>query len=143
MLVIMLNTSHDPILENLNPCQFEAVTYGDGPLLIFAGAGSGKTRVLTHRIAYLLREGRASAEQVFAVTFTNKAANEMKERIARLMGRNIRWMWVGTFHAMCARLLRQYGEKIGIPDNFIIFDTDDQTTMVADCCEEFDIDPKQ
>jgi len=136
----MQNSSPDPILDNLNQHQLEAVTAGDGPLLIFAGAGSGKTRVLTQRIAYLLREGDVSPEQVLAVTFTNKAANEMKARIARLVGLSIRWMWVGTFHSVCARLLRQYGARIGFADNFVIFDTDDQTTLVSDCCAAFDID---
>jgi len=138
----MYNTASDPILVNLNPPQFEAVTYGDGPLLIFAGAGSGKTRVLTHRIAYLLREHGVAPEQVLAVTFTNKAANEMKERIGRLVG-GMRWMWVGTFHSLCARLLRQHGQAIGIPDNFVIFDTDDQTTLVADCCKDLGINTDQ
>ncbi|HEY3377209.1 MAG TPA: DNA helicase PcrA [Armatimonadota bacterium] len=136
----MLNTSPEQILENLNPHQLEAVTYGDGPLLIFAGAGSGKTRVLTHRIAYLLLERGVSGEQVMAVTFTNKAANEMKERIGRLVGAAARRMWVGTFHALCVRALRQDGMEIGIPQNFVIFDTDDQLTVIKDCYAEFNID---
>jgi DNA helicase-2/ATP-dependent DNA helicase PcrA len=132
----MDNTTLDDILAHLNPPQHEAVTYGDGPLLIFAGAGSGKTRVLTHRIAYLLRERGVRAEQVLAVTFTNKAANEMKERIGRLVGRGVRAMWVGTFHAICARILRAQGTAIGIPQNFVIFDTEDQLTVVNDCLKE-------
>ncbi|OPZ85849.1 MAG: ATP-dependent DNA helicase PcrA [bacterium ADurb.Bin429] len=135
----MPNTAADPILANLNPPQHEAVTYGDGPLLIFAGAGSGKTRVLTHRIAYLMREGGARAEEILAVTFTNKAANEMKERIGRLVGRGVRAMWVGTFHAICARILRADGEAIGIPSNYVIFDTEDQLTVVGDCLKELGI----
>ena len=136
----MLNTSHDHILANLNPPQLDAVTHGNGPLLIFAGAGSGKTRVLTHRIAHLLREHGVAPSQVMAVTFTNKAANEMKERIERLVGRGARVMWVGTFHALCARVLRRDGKEIGIAENFLIFDSDDQTTLVKDCLEELSID---
>ena len=136
----MLNTSIDQILSNLNPPQRDAVTYGDGPLLIFAGAGSGKTRVLTHRIAYLLQARDVSPEQVLAVTFTNKAANEMKERIVRLVGYGARRMWIGTFHALCARILRLDGAAIGIPQNFVIFDTDDQLTVIKECYAEFNLD---
>jgi len=130
----------DQILANLNPPQREAVTYGDGPLLIFAGAGSGKTRVLTHRIAHLLQAGCAMPEQMLAVTFTNKAANEMKERIGRLVGWGARQMWVGTFHSICARMLRRDGARIGIQDNYVIFDTDDQGTIVSDVMQELQID---
>ena len=139
----MFNTTADQILANLNSPQREAVTYGDGPLLIFAGAGSGKTRVLTHRIAHLLQVRSTVPEQVLAVTFTNKAANEMKERIGRLVGWGARQMWVGTFHAICARMLRRDGEKIGIADNYVIFDTDDQTTVITDAMEELQIDTKR
>lgn len=133
----------DQILANLNPPQYEAVTYGDGPLLIFAGAGSGKTRVLTHRIAYLLRARGVSPDEILAVTFTNKAANGMKERIGGLVGRGVRAMWVGTFHSICARVLRDHGDAIGVPQNFTIFDTDDQLTVLKDCYAEFDLDPQQ
>lgn len=140
---IMAHTSTDQILAHLNPPQLDAVTYGDGPLLIFAGAGSGKTRVLTHRIAFLLQSRGVGPESVLAVTFTNKAANEMKERIARLVGAGARRMWVGTFHALCARILRADGEAIGVLANFTIFDTDDQLTVVKDCFSEFNIDPQQ
>ena len=136
----MHSTSIEQILENLNQCQHDAVTHGDGPLLIFAGAGSGKTRVLTHRIAYLLLTQHLSAEQILAVTFTNKAANEMKERIVRLVGREARYMWVGTFHSICVRILRQHGKAIGVPQNFVIFDTDDQLTIIKDCYAEFELD---
>lgn len=139
----MPNASIDQILTNLNPPQMEAVTHGDGPLLIFAGAGSGKTRVLTHRIAYLIAERGVSPEQILAVTFTNKAANEMKERIGHWVGRGVRWMWVGTFHSVCARILRQDGEAIGVPQNFVIFDTDDQLTIIKDCYADFDLDPQK
>ena len=137
----MSHSAFDHILAQLNSPQHEAVTYGNGPLLIFAGAGSGKTRVLTHRIAYLLQAYEVSPEQVLAVTFTNKAANEMKDRIERLVGRGIRYMWVGTFHALCARILRRDGKEIGIPENFVIFDADDQQTLVKDCLEEAHVDP--
>ncbi len=138
----MPNTSPESILTSLNACQQEAVTHGVGPLLIFAGAGSGKTRVLTHRIAHLLREGLAYPEQVLAVTFTNKAANEMKERIARLVGRGAHRMWVGTFHSLCARILRDDGERIGVRKNFVIFDTDDQLTIINDVYGDLKIDPQ-
>ena len=137
----MLRTDIEQILENLNPNQLEAVTYGDGPLLIFAGAGSGKTRVLTHRIAYLLHNKTATVDSILAVTFTNKAANEMKERIIRLVGYDARRMWVGTFHSICARILRLHGKEIGLAENFVIFDTDDQLTIIKDCYAEFQLDP--
>src|SRR5579859_531197 len=104
-----------PLLHGLNPVQREAVLYGDGPLLLFAGAGSGKTRVLTHRIAYLIAERNVLPRHILAVTFTNKAAQEMKERLDRLVGENTsKHLWVGTFHATCARVLREFGEKIGL-----------------------------
>jgi len=139
----MINTSLDQILADLNDCQLDAVTHGEGPLLIFAGAGSGKTRVLTHRIAHLLALRTAAPDEILAVTFTNKAANEMKERIGRLVGRGAHRMWVGTFHSLCARILRDHGAAIGVPPNFIIFDTDDQLTIINDCYSDFQIDPHQ
>jgi len=128
------------ILSGLNQAQYEAVTYGDGPLLVFAGAGSGKTRVLTNRIAYLIEEKGVSPYNILAVTFTNKAAGEMKERIHTLVGYGAYNITVGTFHSVCARILRAEAEKIGLDRQFVIFDTDDQTTIVKDCCEELHVD---
>src|SRR5690349_20374658 len=125
------------LLRGLNPVQQEAVRHTDGPLLLFAGAGSGKTRVLTHRVAYLLAAGGVSPRHVLAVTFTNKAAQEMKERIGKLVGENVgRHLWIGTFHATCARLLREHGEKIEIPRDFIVYDDSDQITLIRDCIRQ-------
>jgi DNA helicase-2/ATP-dependent DNA helicase PcrA len=117
-------------VDNLNPAQKEAVLHKGGPLLILAGAGSGKTRVITFRIAELLRRG-VWPERILAVTFTNKAAGEMRDRLEKLTGGRGRGMWVGTFHATCARLLRMYAEKVGLGRDFVIFDDNDQRTLVA------------
>lgn len=130
--------------ENLNEAQREAVTYGEGPLLIFAGAGSGKTRVLTMRIAYLISARNISPRRILAVTFTNKAANEMRERIEKLVGSaQVRQMWVGTFHAICARILRESGRAIGVDPNFVVFDEDDQIGVVKEVLRLLDIDEKR
>src|SRR6476659_8110712 len=103
----------DHLLAGLNPPQREAVLHGDGPLLILAGAGSGKTRVLTHRIAYLVHTQRARIGELLAITFTNKAAAEMRDRVGLLLGHSTRAMWVMTFHSACARMLRQQAERLG------------------------------
>jgi len=132
-----------PILTDLNDRQTEAVLHADGPLLIFAGAGSGKTRVLTHRAAYLIRHCEVSPYNILAVTFTNKAANEMKLRLRGLLGRQHWDLWVGTFHSICARILRQDGEPVGVPSNFVVFDESDQSALMKDCLRDLDLDPEQ
>jgi len=132
-----------PVLKDLNPEQREAVLHGDGPLLIFAGAGSGKTRVLTHRAAYLVRHRGVPPQQILAVTFTNKAANEMKERIARLVGPLRRDFWMGTFHSICARILRYDGGLIGVDPNFVVFDESDQLALMKDVFKDLGLDPER
>jgi len=131
------------ILQELNDQQRGAVVHGDGPILVFAGAGSGKTRVLTFRIAYLIKERGVGPRNILAVTFTNKAANEMKERIAGLLGEDAQGLWAGTFHGICARILREKGDEIGIDRSFTIFDTADQLSVVRDVMQELDIDQKR
>jgi DNA helicase-2/ATP-dependent DNA helicase PcrA len=116
----------DALLAALNPAQREAVAAPDGPLLIFAGAGSGKTRVLTHRIAYVIAARGVRPQEILAVTFTNKAAREMRGRVEKLLGADISGMWVGTFHSVGARILRRDGDAIGIPANFVIYDEADR-----------------
>ena len=132
----------DEILKGLNKEQFEAVTHVDGPLLVIAGAGSGKTRVLTHRIAYLIAECNVKPWNIIAITFTNKAAKEMKERIEKIVGDMAKDMWVGTFHSMCVRILRREIEKIGYGKDFIIFDTADTKVVVKECIKELNLDEK-
>jgi DNA helicase-2/ATP-dependent DNA helicase PcrA len=131
------------LLETLNPTQLDAVKHTEGPLLILAGAGSGKTRVLTHRVAYLLDQGLAAPEEVLAITFTNKAAGEMKDRVALLVGPDSRKMWVSTFHAFCARILRVHAEKLGYKREFTIYDGADQVRLVKRCIVELGKDPKR
>ncbi len=135
--------SVDALLEGLNDPQREAVTYGDGPLLILAGAGSGKTRVLTHRIAYLVGTGRARAGEILAITFTNKAAQEMRERVELLLGSRVRAMWVLTFHSACARMLRADAERLGYTRQFTIYDQADSRRMVKRCLDELGVDLKR
>ena len=133
----------DEILQNLNKQQKEAVLCTEGPLLIIAGAGSGKTRVLTHRIAYLIKEKKVNPWNIIAITFTNKAAKEMKERIAKLLGDDIaKDMWVGTFHSMCVRILRRQIDKLGYDRSFLIYDTADSKSVVKDCMKELGVDDK-
>jgi len=129
--------------DGLNPPQREAVGYGDGPLLVIAGAGSGKTRVLTHRIAHLLASGRARPGEILAITFTNRAAKEMLERVDDLVGRRSRAMWVTTFHSACARMLRADAEKLGYSKSFTIYDESDSLRMVKRVMEELEIDSKR
>ena len=136
-------TGQDKILAGLNPPQLEAVTFGDGPLLVLAGAGSGKTRVLTSRVAHLIATGRAAPEQVLAVTFTNKAAGEMKARIERLADMNKSRMQVSTFHSFAALLLRFYGERLGLPNGYTIYDQDDAQSAIKSCLAELKIDSKK
>lgn len=129
-------------LENLNPAQREAVTYTDGPLLVLAGAGSGKTRVLTYRIAYLIGAKGVKPWNILAVTFTNKAAGEMKERVAKLLGGTGTDVWISTFHSWCARILRREAELLGYTRNFSIYDDDDQKSMIKKSMEELNISTK-
>lgn len=133
----------EKLLNGLNKPQQEAVRHTDGPLLIMAGAGSGKTRVLTHRIAYLLDEKEISPRSVLAITFTNKAAREMKERISRLVGPEADQIWVSTFHSMCVRILRRDIDRIGYSRSFSILDSGDQLTVIKNILKEKNIDPKK
>ncbi len=130
------------ILKGLNDKQYEAVINTEGPCLVIAGAGSGKTKVLTHKIAYLIGEKGAKPWDILAITFTNKAANEMKERIANLVGDNAKDIWMGTFHSICVRILRRFIDRIGFDSSFIIFDTSDQRTLVKNCMKDLAIDDK-
>src|SRR5688572_17849740 len=133
----------EDLLDGLNPPQREAVLHVDGPLLVLAGAGSGKTRVLTHRIAHLVHGKHARADEILAITFTNKAAQEMRERVEMLVGRAIRAMWVTTFHSACARMLRADAERLGYSRSFTIYDESDSLRMLKRCTDELGIDPKR
>jgi DNA helicase-2/ATP-dependent DNA helicase PcrA len=143
----MPDTASDPrieaLLEGLNPPQREAVTHGDGPLLILAGAGSGKTRVLTHRIGHLIHTGAARPGEILAITFTNKAAQEMRERVELLLGHSTRAMWVMTFHAACARLLRAEAPRLGYTRQFTIYDQADSRRLVKKCLDDLGVDLKR
>ncbi len=130
------------ILKSLNDKQYEAVVNTEGPCLVIAGAGSGKTKVLTHKIAYLIGEKGVKPWNILAITFTNKAANEMKERIANIVGDDAKDIWMGTFHSICVRILRKFIDRIGFDSSFIIFDTSDQRTIVKGCLKDLAIDDK-
>ncbi len=131
------------LFAGLNNLQRKAVQHGEGPLLVLAGAGSGKTRVLTTRIAYLLKEKKVSPDHILAITFTNKAAGEMKERVAAMAPEAARDLWVGTFHATCVRILRREARHLGYPENFVIYDDDDQHTLLKECLKELNLDEKK
>jgi len=131
------------ILAMLNPAQREAVEAIEGPVLILAGPGSGKTRVITHRVAYLVKLCGVSPHNIMAVTFTNKAAREMKERLEQLLGQAVEALTLGTFHAICARILRREGKAIGLESSFVIYDEDDQLSLMKQVLEELNLDPKQ
>jgi len=130
-------------LARLNPEQRAAVETVDGPLLVLAGAGTGKTRVLTTRFAHILLTRRAFPNQVLAVTFTNKAAKEMRERVGAILGQPAEGLWLGTFHALCARMLRRHAEHVGLQPNFSILDTDDQLRVLKQLMEAGRIDTKR
>src|SRR3954451_11801435 len=131
------------LLEELNEPQREAVTHGEGPLLILAGAGSGKTRVLTHRVAFLIYTDQAQASEILAITFTNKAAKEMSGRVERLLGRGTRGMWLMTFHAACARILRAEAPRLGYTRQFTIYDQADARRLTKRCADAVGVDPKR
>ena len=130
------------LIEGLNDRQKEAVLATEGPCLVIAGAGSGKTKVLTHKIAYLMKEKYIKPWNILAITFTNKAANEMKERVEKLVGEAAKDMWIGTFHSICVRILRKYIDRLGFEHSFLIFDTSDQRTLIKECMKTLKIDDK-
>src|SRR5215470_835203 len=136
-------TDPNALLEGLNEPQAAALTHSGAPLLIVAGAGSGKTRVLTHRIAYLLAARDVHPGEIIAITFTNKAAGEMKDRVAALVGARARLMWVSTFHSACVRILRAEHEHAGLKSTFSIYDADDSRRLMQLVARELDLDPKR
>ena len=131
------------VLEGLNPAQHDAVTQASGPLLILAGPGSGKTRVIAHRIAHLVGDLGVPPGRVMAVTFTNKAARELRERVENLLGSVAKGITLGTFHAVCSRILRIDGEAVGVPRSFVIFDDSDQMATMKKVCAEYSLEPRQ
>jgi DNA helicase-2/ATP-dependent DNA helicase PcrA len=139
----MAVASPEQYLADLNPAQREAVLATEGPLLVIAGAGSGKTRVLTYRVAHLINAVGAKPNEILAITFTNKAAGEMRERLERLLGRSGRGLWILTFHAACGRILRREAPRLGYRSNFTIYDQADQIRLVKQCLEELERDPKR
>ena len=130
------------IYDTLNDRQKEAVYATEGPVLLLAGAGSGKTRVLTHRIAYLIENNGVNPWNILAITFTNKAAGEMRERVDKLIGFGSEQIWVSTFHSTCVRILRRHIDLLGYSTNFTIYDTDDQKSVMKDVCKKLEIDTK-
>ena len=137
----MVNSDY---LKNLNDAQKQAVSSLEGPLLIVAGAGSGKTKVLTSRIAHIIKTKKAFPNQILAVTFTNKAAKEMHNRVSKILGSSaIGLSWLGTFHSICAKLLRKHAPAVNLKSNFTIIDTDDQIRLVKNICKAENIDVKQ
>ncbi len=134
---------HSDLLEGLNDAQREAVLTTEGPLLVIAGAGSGKTRVLTNRVAHLIRSGGVRANEILAITFTNRAAGEMRERLERMLGGTARAIWILTFHAACGRILRSEAQRLGYRSNFTIYDSGDQLRVVKACLEDLGRDPKR
>jgi DNA helicase-2/ATP-dependent DNA helicase PcrA len=139
----MAVASPEQYLADLNPAQREAVLATEGPLLVIAGAGSGKTRVLTYRVAHLINAVGAKPNEILAITFTNKAAGEMRERLQRLLGASGRGLWILTFHAACGRILRREAQRLGYRSNFTIYDQADQIRLVKQCLEELERDPKR
>ena len=139
----MAVASPEQYLADLNPAQREAVLTTEGPLLVIAGAGSGKTRVLTYRVAHLINAVGAKPNEILAITFTNKAAGEMRERLQRLLGRTGQGLWILTFHAACGRILRREAERLGYRSNFTIYDQADQVRLVKQCLDELERDPKR
>src|ERR671933_2632323 len=135
--------SPETYLADLNPAQREAVLETEGPLLVIAGAGSGKTRVLTYRVAHLITACGVKPNEILAITFTNKAANEMKERLEDLLGPTARRLWILTFHAACGRILRREAPRLGYRSNFTIYDQADQIRLTKQCIEALDRDPKR
>ena len=131
------------IYDTLNKEQAEAVRHTEGPVLILAGAGSGKTRVITHRVAYLLDECGVNPWNILAITFTNKAAGEMRERVDKLIGFGAESVWISTFHSMCVRILRRHIDLMGYEPSFTIYDTDDQRSLMKEICKYLKIDTKE
>lgn len=132
---------NEELINGLNDKQKEAVLGIEGPCLVIAGAGSGKTKVLTHKIAYMIANG-IKPWNILAITFTNKAANEMKERVEKLVGDTAKDIWMGTFHSICVRILRKYIDRIGFRSDFVIFDTSDQKTLIKECLKAVQADDK-
>ena len=138
----MSTLAAEPLLDGLNPQQRAAVVHEGTPLLIVAGAGSGKTRVLTYRIAHLLAQRHVSPAEILAITFTNKAAGEMASRVAALVGGRAKAMWVMTFHSACVRILRREAKRFGYPSSFSIYDQADSQRLMGLVCRELDLDPR-